>query len=158
MTIAAFRVYADTSVFGGVFDEEFAEPSRRFFDDVRRGRLTLATSAIVRREADDAPPEVSNLFREMLRFASVAEVDERVVRLHHAYLTAGILPPASSDDALHVALATVSGCAPIVSWNFRHIVHLRKVPMYNGVNEINGYRPIAICSPREVITYEDENV
>lgn len=25
------RVYADTSVFGGVFDAEFEEPSRKFF-------------------------------------------------------------------------------------------------------------------------------
>ena len=29
------RVYADTSVYGGVFDEEFAKPSRAFFDLVQ---------------------------------------------------------------------------------------------------------------------------
>ena len=28
------RVYADTSVFGGVFDAEFEEPSRAFFNAV----------------------------------------------------------------------------------------------------------------------------
>nr|VFJ74249.1 MAG: hypothetical protein BECKFW1821C_GA0114237_10603 [Candidatus Kentron sp. FW] len=33
------KVYADTSVFGGVFDEEFAEDSRRFFYDPRVGRF-----------------------------------------------------------------------------------------------------------------------
>ena len=44
----------------------------------------------------------------------------------------------------------------IISWNFKHIVHFQKVPMYNAVNEINGFRPIAIRSPREVIAYEDE--
>lgn len=29
------KVYADTSVYGGVFDEEFAEPSKIFFEQVR---------------------------------------------------------------------------------------------------------------------------
>lgn len=45
MTI--IRVYADTSVFGGAFDEEFQAASRTFFDQVRNGRFKLVTSALV---------------------------------------------------------------------------------------------------------------
>jgi hypothetical protein len=41
------RVYADTSVFGGVFDEEFKVPSRKFFDQGTSGEFALVTSAIV---------------------------------------------------------------------------------------------------------------
>lgn len=52
------RVYADTSVFGGVFDAEFAAPSRAFFDLVRSGRFRLVVSAIVQQEIDNAPEEV----------------------------------------------------------------------------------------------------
>lgn len=33
------RVYADTSVFGGVFDEEFCDTSRTFFEQVRKGNF-----------------------------------------------------------------------------------------------------------------------
>lgn len=44
------RVYADTSVFGGVFDTEFEEPSREFFRQVVTGRFELITSAIRRLE------------------------------------------------------------------------------------------------------------
>ena len=62
------------------------------------------------------------------------------------------------DDALHVALATVAGCASIVRWNFQHIVHFQKIPLYNAINALQGYQPIAIYSPREVIHYEDEDV
>jgi len=43
----------------------------------------------------------------------------------------------------------------IVSWNFRHIVHYQKIPKYNAVNVLNGYAPIAIHSPLEVIPDED---
>ena len=35
------RVYADTSVFGGCFDAEFAAESERFFDLVRAGRVKI---------------------------------------------------------------------------------------------------------------------
>jgi hypothetical protein len=36
------RVYADTSVFGGCFDEEFAVESTAFFREVSGGRFLLA--------------------------------------------------------------------------------------------------------------------
>jgi hypothetical protein len=32
-------VYTDTSVIGGVFDDEFSMPSREFFDLVQQGRF-----------------------------------------------------------------------------------------------------------------------
>ena len=33
------KIYADTSVFGGVFDQEFSAPSKQFFDEVDTGRF-----------------------------------------------------------------------------------------------------------------------
>ena len=53
-------------------------------------------------------------------------------------------------DALHVAVATVAGCRVIVSWNFKHLVNFRRIPLYNGVNLTHGYAPIAIHCPLEV--------
>lgn len=43
-------VYTDTSVFGGVFDDEFTTASREFFDLVQRGRFELMVSDISRKE------------------------------------------------------------------------------------------------------------
>ncbi|MDJ0509521.1 MAG: hypothetical protein QNJ64_09750 [Crocosphaera sp.] len=57
-------------------------------------------------------------------------------------------------DALHVALASVSGCSMIVSWNFKHIVHFQKIPLYRAINAVKGYAQIDIYSPLEVINYE----
>jgi len=45
-----------------------------------------------------------------------------VIELRDAYLAAGILDLQSTDDATHVAAATVDRAAAIVSWNFKHIV------------------------------------
>ncbi len=55
------RVYADTSVFGGVFDEEFATPSRAFFERVRRKRFELVVSPVVAGDITDAPAAVRRL-------------------------------------------------------------------------------------------------
>jgi predicted nucleic acid-binding protein len=41
------RVYADASVFVGVFDEEFKVPTRKFFDQIKSREFALVTSAIV---------------------------------------------------------------------------------------------------------------
>ena len=48
-------VYTDTSVFGGVFDDEFTTASREFFDLVQRGRFELMVSDISRKEIASAP-------------------------------------------------------------------------------------------------------
>jgi type III restriction enzyme len=66
-------VYADTSVFGGVFDEEFRDTSRTFFEQVREGKFSLVTSALVHEQIDPGPPDVQRFFADMLRFMDVAE-------------------------------------------------------------------------------------
>jgi len=152
------RVYADTSVFGGAFDEEFRGASRDFFDQVRRGRFELVTSAVVQQEVAAAPARVRNLFDAILPLTKVAAVTEETLRLQAAYLSAGILPPKWAADALHVALATTSRASLIVSWNFAHIVHFDKIFLYNEVNAREGHAAIAIHSPLEVISYEDQDL
>ena len=149
------RVYVETSVFGGVFDEEFKRPSDLFFDSIRAGAFELVVSDVVRREVAEAPKAVQGLFDEMLGLADVAEVTTAALELRDAYLEAGVLGQSRVDDALHVALATVSRCSMIVSWNFRRIVHFDKIPLYCAVNTLLGHGPIGIHSPLEVIRYGD---
>lgn len=149
------KVYADTSVFGGAFDEEFAEDSQRFFAELRTGRFELVVSALIEEEIKSAPREVQALFDEFSASATIAEISQEVLVLRDAYLNAGIVTPKSTDDATHVALATVSGCELIVSWNFKHIVYFEKVPKYNAVNALHEHRAISIYPPSSVISYDE---
>ena len=91
---------------------------------------------------------------ESIKQALIIEVSGDAIQLREYYLKANIVTKKSSNDALHVALATVNNCPIIVSWNFKHIVHFEKIPLYNSINLINGYQPIAIYSPLEVLRYE----
>ncbi len=149
------RVYADASVYGGVFDEEFEAASREFFAAVRAGRFQLVASTVVQDELKEAPERVFALFEEMRRLAEAADITQEAIQLQRAYLAAGIVGQQWKTDALHVALATESQCAVIVSWNFKHIVNFKKIPLYNGVNLAHGYGPIAIHTPQEVIADDD---
>jgi hypothetical protein len=152
-TLAA---YTDTSVFGGVFDDEFEEASIAFFELVRLGRFRLLVSDITRKEIAEAPARVRRAFEENLPHMELIPVSEEVLELRDAYISAGIVSPNSAEDAAHVAAATVAEADLIVSWNFRHIVHFEKIRMYNAVNSLRGYRPVEIRSPLEVVDYEEE--
>jgi len=156
MAKRVIRVYAETSVFGGVFDEEFRDASRTFFEEVRSGRFDLVVSSVVQDELEPAPSQVRRFFESVAGNTNRIRATREAVDLQQAYLDAGILGPKATTDALHVALATVSGCSLIVSWNFGHIVHFDKIPLYNAVNELRGLGRIAIHSPVEVIGQGDE--
>lgn len=158
MNNRSIKVYADTSVYGGVFDEEFAEASTAFFDLVRSGEYILYVSDVVNQELSVAPKKVNELFKKLLPTAQLIDIGSDTLELQQAYIAEGILTEKWYDDAMHVALATVAECNVIVSWNFKHIVNFRKIPLFNAVNVLKGYREIAIHSPMEVINYEEENI
>ena len=145
------RVYADTSVFGGPFDDEFRNASLAFFDEVRAGRIRLVTSVVVASELDSAPDQVRDLFDEVASGAEVVEVTPAALALQQAYLDSGILTEKWSDDALHVALASAARCDAIASWNFKHIVNYRRIPLYSAVNALHALPPLRIHAPPELI-------
>ncbi len=149
------RVYIDTSVVGGVFDSEFADLTRRFFDQIRAGDSMLLVSDLLIEELSDAPARVRSYFSGIPRDC-VEELfrDAETTALRDAYLAAGVVGASSADDAAHVAIATVARADLIASWNFRHFVNLEKIRGFNAVNLRNGYNLIDIRSPREVLRHE----
>jgi hypothetical protein len=58
------------------------------------------------------------------------------------------------SDALHIAAATVLKVDVLVSWNFKHIVNLGKIKLFNAVNMREGYGQLEIRTPKEVIENE----
>ncbi|MCD4726124.1 MAG: PIN domain-containing protein [Pirellulales bacterium] len=151
------RVYVDTSVIGGVFDEQFSASSRRFFEEVKQKRYAILISAITYDEMVTAPDRVRQIF-ESLPADAVEEIsiDSEVRELAAAYIAANILGPKMENDALHVAAATVARADMILSWNFRHMVNFNRILKFNGVNMLNGYSQISIHSPLELAN-DDEN-
>jgi predicted nucleic acid-binding protein len=149
------RLYVDTSVFGGVHDEEFRAPSERFFAAVRGGTFTLLVSEALVVEIASAPAVVQATFEAHRAHMEALETTAEAVALAEAYLAAKVVPAASRVDALHVALASIAGADAVVSWNFKHLVQLRRIRGFHAVNVLRGYPLIEIRSPLEVIDDEE---
>lgn len=151
------RIHVDTSVLGGCFDPEFAPWSNGLMEDFRRARYRPVLSDAVAAEVELAPEPIRGVHDRLLGLgAEVAPVSPEALSLLSQYEARGILQSRYRNDMLHIALATVAEVDVLVSWNFRHIVRLDKIRLFNAVNMQEGYRPLAIYSPREETTYEKE--
>lgn len=145
-------VYVDTSVIGGCEDPEFGRDSLALWEQFLDGRNRLVLSALTLREMQGAPAAVRRRLEEVPeRHIIVLADSDEAFELADAYLGRGIVAPGSRADALHVALATVARVDVLVSWNFRHIVNLGKIRLFNSVNLERGHGLIEIRSPREVV-------
>jgi predicted nucleic acid-binding protein len=151
------RIYADTSVFGGITDKEFQSVSKGFFEEVQKGKHGLIISEVTAEELREAP-ETIRLFVADLPEEAIERValNQEMRDLRDAYLAAKVVGRAQIDDAAHVAVATVAKADLIVSWNFKHLVKWSRIRRFNAVNLTLGYPLMTILSPREVVADEEE--
>lgn len=150
-----FRIYIDTSVLGGCFDREFATWSNALVRDFRARRLIPVLSDVTAAEVQEAPEAVRDLHHELLTLVDgVLPLTEEALSVVAAYEARKILPPKYEADMRHIALATIDEVDSLVSWNFKHVVRLEKIRLFNEVNVQLGYKVLSILSPREVTTYE----
>lgn len=151
------RIYIDTSVIGGYFDEEFRETTRELFKRLENNEIVFVVSDLLDLELLEAPQQV----RELIEKYS-ADKFERVVltadaiQLADAYITEKVVGKTSLEDCRHIALATINRVDVLASWNFKHIVNLDRIKGYNSVNLKLGYPMIEIRSPKDLIKYGND--
>jgi len=152
------RIYVDTSVLGGCFDPEFSALSNGLLEDFRSGRFRPVLSDVTAAEVEAAPEAVRQVLFELLTAGTeMVTVSAEALGLLGSYEAHGILRPRFRNDMLHIALATIAEVDVVVSWNFRHIVRLDKIRLFNAVNAELGYKTLAIYSPREVTSHERDD-
>ena len=151
------RIYIDTSVVGGYFDEEFQETTELFFQQFQRGEFIFVVSDLLDLELLNAPPRVRDLLSQYAPtyFERVALTQE-AVDLANRYITENVVGKTSLTDCRHIALATLSRVDVLASWNFKHIVNLQRIKGYNSVNLRLGYQLLEIRSPQDIVTYESD--
>ena len=151
------RVYIDTSVIGGCFDREFNEWSNLLFDEFRNGKKIAVLSDITFDELELAGKEIKNVINRIPeKYREYLIQDEEVIELAEKYITDGAVTMKFFEDALHIAIATINKVDVLVSWNFKHIVNINRIRLYNSVNLKSGYSMIDIRSPREILTEKEK--
>ncbi|MCH8010833.1 MAG: PIN domain protein [Candidatus Marinimicrobia bacterium] len=146
------KIYADTSVLGGCFDDEFMEPSKQLIDDFKIGEKILVISDLTLREIENAPQKVKDVLESIpIEFINYAILDDEAKHLAQRYIKERAISLRSLVDAQHIAIATINRVDVLVSWNFKDIVNLRRIQLFNATNLKYGHPLIEIRSPIEVI-------
>jgi hypothetical protein len=149
------RLYFDTSVFGGVYDEEFEKETKLLFEIVGQQQILCLYSDLVGFELETAPEKVITHFKSIppcsKEFLSLTSEMEELAR---QYLKEKVVGKTSLDDCRHIAIATISKADYLVSWNFKHIVNVFRIQGYNSVNLKNGYKQLEIRSPKDIVIHE----
>jgi len=147
------RVYIDTSVVGGCLDEEFKETSLQLFDEFEKGIKILVISDVLLFELEKAPDDVKSILEKVpalhIEYVSLNKESNYLAK---AYLEEGAVAKKSLSDARHIAIAVVERADLLVSWNFKHIVNINRIHLFNAVNLKLGYPVLEIRSPREVLS------
>lgn len=71
------------------------------------------------------------------------------------YIQEKVFEETSMDECRHIAYATINKVDYLVSWNFKHIVNVFRIRGYNAINIKNGYIPLDIRSPKDIIINEN---
>ena len=150
------RIYIDTSVIGGYFDKEFESTTRELFEEVLQGEYKIVISSVTEGELEQAPEKVKTLLYDLKINYELINLTDEAVELATEYLSENVVGKTSYDDCLHIAIATIARLDFLVSWNFKHIVNIKRIRGYNGINIKNGYPAIEIRSPKDMINYEDD--
>ena len=151
MVKQGLKVYIETSVISGYGRKRFHESLMKFFDLIREGVFIPIISAHTIGELYDkkTPTEVINNLNNIsyTQFATTTEM----LNLAEKYMIKKIIHENFEEDALHIAIATVLGVDVLVSWNLTHIVNENTIPLFNKINIKEGYKPIEIKKPEEIM-------
>ena len=150
------RLYLDSSVFGGYFDEEFKIWSRRLIEKIIDREFQLVFSEVNADELRSAPTNVIQLVKRVQAVQpKVTLVTPEAVALASRYVKEKVVGGSSMADCHHIAVATLAKAEILASWNFKHIVNVQRIRGYNFVNEKLGHAPLEIRTPREILPDEE---
>jgi predicted nucleic acid-binding protein len=150
------RLYIDTSVIGGYYDEEFEEVTKKFFDRIKGNDFDIYFSEVNETELILAPQHIQDVKKLIPADCyNFVFLNDDAKRLAETYIGERVLGQSSMNDAYHIAIATINRLDCLVSWNFKHIVNFDKIRLFNSINLKLGYPFIDIRTPLEFL--KDEN-
>jgi predicted nucleic acid-binding protein len=156
-------LYLDTSIPSAYFDT--SKPVRqlmtqKWFEN-ETSRYNLVTSIVAVEEIrmlknKEKRENIENLLADYnVRFL---DLTEEALNLSKQYMNKGAIPETETEDAMHIAIATVNKIEALVSWNFKHIVSLNPVRKIYEINRKSGYNELVIGTPEVFGGYKYGNV
>lgn len=119
--------------------------------DRRRARFEIYVSELVVQEASRGDAVAARARLEAIAGYPVLRVNADAQRLADGILTRAVLPSKAAADALHIALAAVTGMNFLVTWNCTHIANGFVLQKVNALCRDAGYEPPVVCTPQELM-------
>jgi predicted nucleic acid-binding protein len=151
------KIYIDTSIVGGFFDKVFATETRALFERLKNKEVIFVLSDVLKKELLNAPQRVRDLLLQYDEHCfEHVELTPEAEYLANCYIAEKVVGPTSVDDCQHIAIATINKVDVLASWNFKHIVNLKRIRGYNSINMRMGYNTLEIRNPKELIEYGND--
>jgi predicted nucleic acid-binding protein len=119
--------------------------------DTRRENFTLYISEVVLDVLAGGDQEIATKRLDIISELQLLALNEAVEELAQQFLTKSNLPPKASDDALHIALATVYKVDYLLTWNCKHIANAQIQKKLSQISIQSGYELPTICTPYELM-------
>ena len=140
------RIYLETTMFNYYFEpeREAHADTVKLFEEIKEGKYQAFTSMYAVEELQKAPVEKAQKMADLIAEFGiiVLETSDEASTLAVQYRKQSIIPPGSTVDAQHIAVASVNDMDMIISLNFRHIVRKKTETMTGLVNISLGYKQV----------------
>ena len=154
------RIYLETTLFNYYFEpeREAHADTVKLFEEIKEGKYQAYTSVYAIRELLKASGERAQKMISLISDygITILEATEEAEALAATYQEQGIIPPGSTVDAQHIAIASTNDLDMIISLNFKHIVRKKTIELTELVNIREGLHKIGIYTPMEVVDREYE--
>ena len=117
----------------------------------RRKNFDLFISQLVIRELSAGDKNAAEKRLQAVSNVPLLELSEEAVLFAEKLIKKGSLPRKATEDALHIAVATLNGMEYMLTWNFKHIANATMRYKIENVCRLAGYEPPIICTPQELL-------
>ncbi len=151
-------VYIETSIFGYLTARSTEnlilaaniKVTQDWWDNCRDS-FVLYASEVVWDEAGRGDTEIATLRLSLLESLMLLDIKEEAIELAKEFLQHSNLPSKASNDALHIALATVYGLDYLLTWNCKHMANAQIQKKLSVISSSLGYELPVICTPYQLI-------
>jgi len=116
----------------------------------QKDKFEVYVSELVELEISKGNPEAANLRLKVTEDIPNLDISSQAKEIAKELIKTKAVPENSTEDALHIAIATVHGVQFLLTWNFKHINNAEKKSKINHVLQELGYVPPILCSPEEL--------
>ncbi len=121
----------------------------------KRERFDVFASELVVQEAGKGNLVFAKERLDLLATLPMLSASSEAASLAALLVEGKAVPQNATDDAGHIAIATVHGMDFLLTWNFRHINNALKKNHIKAICRAEGYTAPEICTPEELMVNID---